>query len=64
MAQVAVTVEGKTINLVGSAANAVLLILDMTRLLESKRASGIIELHIGGTNDDVKAKFNLSPTEK
>lgn len=63
MSQVAVTVEGRTINLVGSAANAVLLILDMNRLLESKRASGIIELHIGA-NDDVKAKFQLSPTEK
>lgn len=60
MPQVSVTVEGKTINLVGSAAGAVLLILDMTRLLESKRASGVIELHLGA-GEDVKAKFNLSP---
>jgi hypothetical protein len=61
MPQISVTVDGKTIQLNGAAAKAVLVILDSMPLFNSKYASGVIQLHIGGAEENVKAKFDLSP---
>lgn len=58
---VTVTIDGKPINVTGAAAKVILFIIESMALINSRNASGVIQLHIGGAEENVKAKYEISP---
>ena len=63
MPQVTVIVNGVATNYTGATAKALLAVLDCAQLINSKAASGVIQIHVGGANEDVKTKFDVTPNQ-